>query len=137
MVTLREVAPDKFINRLKEELKKVKEIEPLEWSKFAKSGSQKQRPPDQEDFWYIRSASILRRIYLEGMVGVQRLRSYYGGAKRGTYKGEHFRKSGGSILRKILQQLEKAGLVEKTKNGRKITAKGQRFLNGIAHEVSK
>jgi small subunit ribosomal protein S19e len=137
MVTLREVAAEKFISRLKEELKKVKEIEPLAWSKFAKSGSHRQRPPEQPDFWYVRSASILRRIYLDGPVGVERLRSYYGGVKRGMYKGKHFRKSGGSILRKILQQLEKVGLIEKAKGGRKITAKGQKFLNKIAYEVSK
>ena len=137
MVTVREVAAEKFVNRLKEELKKVKEIEPPEWSKFAKTGSQKQRPPEQEDFWYIRSASILRRVCLDGPVGIERLRSYYGGTKKGMYKGAHFRKGGGSVLRKILQQLEKAGLVEKVKGGRKITVKGQKFLNGISKEVSK
>lgn len=137
MVTARDVAADKFVNKLKEELKNVKEIEPLPWSMFVKSGSHRQRPPEQPDFWHMRAASLLRRIYLEGPVGVERLRSYYGGARRGKYKGEHFRKSGGSILRKILQQLEKAGFIEKAKNGRKMTAKGQKFLSGVAKEVSK
>jgi small subunit ribosomal protein S19e len=137
MVTVREVAADKFIVRLKEELKKLKEIEPPAWSKFSKSGSHRQRPPEQPDFWHVRAASVLRRIYLDGPVGVERLRSYYGGTRKGMYKGKHFRKSGGSVLRKVLQQLEKAGLVEKNKGGRKLTPKGQKFLNGIAHEVSK
>jgi small subunit ribosomal protein S19e len=39
--------------------------------------------------------------------------------------------------RKILQQLEKAGLVEKTGKGRRITPKGQKLLNNIAFEVKR
>ncbi len=137
MVTVREVAADKLIEKLKEELKKIKEISPPEWSKFVKSGVHKERPPEQEDFWYIRAASILRRIYLDGPVGTERLRTYYGGRKRRGHKPAHFRKASGNIIRKILQQLEKAGLVEKTKKGRKITNKGQSFLDRIAFEVKK
>ena len=137
MVTAREVRPEKLVERLKEELKKVNEIKPLEWSKFAKSGFHKERPPQQKDFWYIRTASMLRRIYLDGPVGVERLRSYYGGRKERGYIPAHFRKGSGSIVRKILQQLEKAGLAEKAAKGRKITPKGQKLLDNIAYEVSK
>lgn len=135
MVTVREVNPQKFIDKLKEELKKIKEIEEPIWAKFVKSGTHKQRPPEQEDFWYIRAASILRRIYLDGPVGVQRLRTYYGGRKNYGHAPEHFVKGSGKIIRVILQQLEKAGFVEKDKKGRKITPKGRSFLDKIAYEV--
>ncbi|RLI98855.1 MAG: 30S ribosomal protein S19e [Candidatus Aenigmatarchaeota archaeon] len=137
MVTAREVNPQKLVERAKEELKKFEEIKPPAWSFFVKSGSHKERPPEQPDFWYIRAASILRRIYLDGPVGVERLRTYYGGRKRRGTEPAKFRKASGNIIRKILQQLEKAGLVEKTKKGRKITSKGQAFLDRIAYEVSK
>jgi len=137
MVTAREVNPQKLVERTKEELKKFEEIKPPAWSFFVKSGSHKERPPEQPDFWYIRAASILRRIYLDGPVGVERLRTYYGGRKRRGTEPAKFRKASGNIIRKILQQLEKAGLVEKTKKGRKITSKGQAFLDRIAYEVSK
>ena len=137
MVTAREVAADKLIEKLKEELKKIKEISPPDWSKFVKSGVHKERYPEQEDFWYIRAASILRRIYLDGPIGTERLRTYYGGRKRRGHKPAHFRKASGNIIRKILQQLEKAGLVEKTKKGRKITNKGQSLLDRIAFEAKK
>jgi small subunit ribosomal protein S19e len=115
----------------------MEEIKPPEWARFVKSGVHKQRPPEQPDFWYIRAASVLRRIYIDGPVGVERLRSYYGGARKRGYFPKHFRKGSGAIIRKILQQLEKAGLVEKTAKGRKISPKGQKLLNGIASEVKK
>jgi len=137
MVTVREVKTDKFIEKLKGDLKNIKEISQPEWAKFVKSGAHRERPPQQKDFWYIRTASILRRIYLNSPVGVSSLRSYYGGRRERGYKPAHFRKSSGKIIRKILQQLEKAGLIEKVAKGRRITNKGQKFLDRIAYEVSK
>jgi len=139
MVTVKDVPADKLIAKLKEELKQVKEIQPLEWSYFVKSGVHKERPPQQEDFWYVRSASVLRRIYLDGPVGTERLRSYFGGRKGRGHRPARFRKASGSIIRKILQQLETAGLIEKNQNkeGRKIANKGRKLLDRIAYEVSK
>lgn len=139
MVTVREVPADEFILKLKEELKKIKEIETPTWTMFVKSGAHKERPPEQEDFWYVRAAAVLRKIYLEGPVGVQRLRTCFGGRRRGGHAPAHFYKSSGSIIRKILQQLEKAGLIEKKKDkrGREITSKGRSFMNKVAYEVSE
>jgi len=137
MVTAREVDPHKLVNRLKEVLKGFEVIKPLEWVKYVKSGTHRERPPQQKDFWYIRAASILRRVYLDGPVGVERLRSYYGGRKRRGRRPPKFRKASGNIIRKILQQLEKAGLVKKEKKGRVITSKGQKLLDKIAYEVFK
>jgi len=139
MVTVKDVSADKLIGKLKEELKQVKEIQPLEWSYFVKSGVHKERPPQQEDFWHLRSASLLRRIYLDGPVGTERLRSYFGGRKGRGHRPARFRKASGSIIRKILQQLETAGLIEKNQNkeGRKISSKGRKLLDRIAYEVSK
>lgn len=137
MVTAREVPADKLIEKLKEELKNFKEISPPDWSRFVKSGAHRQRIPWQKDFWYIRSASILRRIYLDGPIGTERLSTYYGGGRKRGYKPEHFKKASGNIIRKILQQLEKVGLIEKAAKGRKITSKGQNLLDKIAYEVSK
>lgn len=139
MASVKEVPADKFVGQLKEELKSVGDIKPTEWSKFVKSGSHKQRAPEQDDFWYIRSASILRRIYMDNSVGVERLRSYFGGRKRYGHAPAHFKKSSGNMIRKILVQLEKAGLVEKAKDktGRMLTSKGRQFLNSVAYKVVK
>lgn len=133
MVSGKFVEPAKLIAKLTQELKKSEEVKPTAWSSFVKSGTHRSRPPQQEDFWYTRSAAILRRIYLEGPVGVARLRTYYGGRIKRGYAPAKFKRAGGNMIRKILQQLEKAGYIEKdSKNGRKITAKGRKFLDNVA-----
>jgi small subunit ribosomal protein S19e len=131
------VPADKLIARLKEELKRYKELEPPHWARFVKTGAHRERPPDQPDWWHIRAASVLRRIYLDGPVGVSRLRTYYGGRQNRGQKPEHFRKGGGKIIRTILQQLERAGLVMKIdKKGRKPSKKGVELLERLAEEVA-
>ncbi len=139
MVNVRDVDARKLIPAVKEELKKVDEIQPPEWSRYAKSGFHNERPPEQMDFWYIRAASVLRRIYLDGPVGVERLRTFYGGRKRRGTKPARAKKASGSVIRKVIQQLEKAGFVEidKKTDGRKITSKGQKFLDNVSYKVSK
>ncbi len=139
MVTVRDVDARKLVWAAKEELKQVKDIKPPDWSRYAKSGVSRQRPPEQPDFWYIRGASLMRRIYLDGPVGVEKLKTFYGGRKRRRTKPARFRKSSGSVIRKLLQQLETAGFVEKDKksSGRKITPKGRKFLDNTANKVAK
>jgi small subunit ribosomal protein S19e len=130
------VRADSLIRRLKEELKSREEIKPPQWAHFVKTGVHKERPPDQPDWWYIRAASVLRRVYLDGPVGVSRLRTYYGGRQNRGQAPEHFRKGGGKIIRTILQQLERAGLLKRVeKEGRKVTEKGIQLLESIAEEL--
>ena len=137
MTTVRDVPAAKLVEKAKEKLKTVEGIKPPVWMNFAKSGVQAHRPPEQPDFWYIRTASVLRRIYLDGPVGTSRLRTYYGGRKRRGYKPASFKRSSGNIVRKIMQQLETANLIAKTPRGRKVTPKGQKFLDNIAFQVSR
>lgn len=130
------VKADQLINRLKDELKQYKELEPPSWSYFAKTGVHRERPPEQPDWWYIRAASVLRRIYVEGPIGVSRLRTRYGGRQNRGQAPEHFRRGSGKIIRTILQQLEQAGLVKKVeKRGRKPTEKGIQLLERLAEEL--
>jgi len=101
----------------------------------------KERPPVKNDWWYIRTASVLRKVYRLGPIGVSKLRAKYGGKKNRGVKKEHYFRGSGSIARKILQQLEKEGFVKKDlKNvhkGRSITAKGKKFLDDIAANIAK
>jgi len=138
---MKDIEPKKFIEVCKRELKKIEAIKPPEWASFVKTGSSRKLPPRENDWWYTRTASILRKIYLNGPVGVERLRTHYGGKKDRGHKPERFKKSGGSIIRKSLQQLETAGLIEKSKNlkkrGRIISDKGKKFIHDIVKEVKK
>jgi len=140
MVSVLEVPAAALLERLKERLKEYPELTPPAWSYFVKTGVHRERRPEQPDWWYMRAASILRRLYLDGPVGVSRLRTYYGGRKNRGQAPEHFRKGGGKIIRTILQQLEKAGLAEKVegkRKGRRVTKKGVELLNELAKEVHK
>ncbi|MEK6895616.1 MAG: 40S ribosomal protein S19 [Nanoarchaeota archaeon] len=132
--------PQEFNLKLAEALKKMPEFKAPEWVSFVKSGPSKERPIDDEDFWHKRAASILRQIYIKNVVGVSRLRTRYGSKKNRGMKPEEFRKAGGKIIRTILQQADKAGLTEiakdirgmrKMRPGRKLTAKGKEFLEGM------
>ena len=136
---MKNIDQKKFIEACKERLKKIEDIKPPDWALFVKTGQSRKFPPQQDDWWYTRTASILRKIYLNGPVGVERLRTHYGGRKDRGHKPEKFRKAGGSIIRKSLQQLEAAGLIEKTKkpqkSGRIVTDKGKKFIADIVREV--
>ncbi len=134
MTDVRSIEPGKYNKALAEALKKIPEFEKPEWADFVKSSTHKQRPILDEDFWYKRGASILRQLYINKIVGVQRLRTRYGGRKDRGMKPPRFTKSGGKIIRKLLQQAELAGLAEKStskKAGRQLTQKGKDFMESI------
>lgn len=131
---IRALNSHEYNTNLAEALKKLKEFKKPEWVDFVKTSVAKERPTTEEDFWHKRAASILRQIYSKGIVGVQRLRTRYGGRKNRGKQPAVFMKGGGNIIRKILQQSEAAGLVEKAtgkKPGRQLTAKGKAFLESI------
>ena len=135
MADVRAIEPGKYNKLLAEALKKVPEFKKPEWVDFVKTGTNKQRPTSEEDFWQKRAASILRQLYVKKLVGVERLKTRYGNRKNRGVQPEKFAKASGKIIRVVLQQAEKAGLVEKgegKKKGRKLTEKGKKFLEAHA-----
>lgn len=141
MVSIFDAAAGKLTKEVAETLKTKKEIAPPEWAKFVKTGVHKERPAQQKDWWRIRAAAILRTVYKDGPVGISKLRSKYGGRKNRGRKPEKFRKGSGSIIRKIVQQLDAAGLIkykkEGVRKGRVITPAGVSLLNKAAAKVLK
>jgi len=107
-----------------------------DWALYVKTGVSRERTPEQSNWWYLRAASILRKVYKDGPVGTQRLRSYYGGLHRRGHKPAHFAKGSGKVVRTILQDLEKAGLIKKGKKGRLITPAGMKMLNAAAKKLN-
>ena len=106
-----------------------------EWTRFVKTGSHVERAPQNPDWFFVRNASILYRIYKEGPLGTGELRSYYGGRKNRGKAPERKRKAGGKVIRMCLQMLEKEGLVKKGKTGRVVTGAGEKYLNAKSKEV--
>ncbi|OYT32601.1 30S ribosomal protein S19e [Candidatus Woesearchaeota archaeon] len=140
-MSIYDVPTDKLLQKTAEELKKIEAVVPPVWAGFVKTGVFKERPPVQKDWWYLRAASVLRKIMILGPIGVSKLRNLYGGRKNRGVKPERFFKGSGNIIRKILQQLEKAELIkqaEKSKyKGRIITPKGSALLGRISSELMK
>jgi small subunit ribosomal protein S19e len=66
------------------------------------------------------------------------LRADYGGRKDFSGKREHAVKAGGAIIRKALQQLEAASLIETLKpRGRRVTKNGRKLLQELAEDIHK
>ena len=141
MVKYNDVQPNKLIYSLANELKSKEGFEAPKWSIFVKTGVHKERPPARTDWWQIRVAAILRSVAKLGPIGVAKLRTKYGGKHRRGYKPPKFEKGSGSIIRKALQQLEKANLIQQTKigvhKGRIITKDGALLLNTVAEKILK
>src|SRR5580693_2119450 len=81
------------------ELKTRQAVKPPEWAAFVRTGVHTQQAPTQPDWWYLRSASVLREI---------------------------------------VQQLEKSGLLEAKKTrGRHVSPEGMRLLATASRTVLK
>ena len=119
-----------LIERLADDLKDT--LTPPVWAGMVKTGHGQERPPQRDDWWYVRGASILRSVDNRGPVGVNKLATKYGTRKNRGNQPETFTKAGRNHIRKILQQLEEAGFVEQgirgNHKGRIITKKGKKAI---------
>ena len=135
MVSAHDVPSGKLISALAEQMKAVPSVQEPDWAKFVKTGSHAERPPISPDWWFARAASLLRKVYLHGPVGLSDLERAYGGTKALHYFPKHHRDAGGSSIRVILKQLEQAELVSKTPKGRVLTSKGRAMLDKASNEL--
>ena len=135
MVSAHVVPSGKLIAALAEQMKGVPGMEQPDWSRLVKTGSHAERPPNNSEWWFTRAASLMRKLYLHGPVGLGDLERAYGGSKALHYYPKHHRDAGGSANRKILKQLEQAELVSKTPKGRVLTSKGRAMLDKASKEL--
>jgi small subunit ribosomal protein S19e len=139
LITPHDVPASKLIEKLAKYLKEnVDAVTPPPWASFAKTGAHVQKQPQNPDWWYLRCASLLRKIYAHSPMGIEKLRAAYGGRKGFSVKRAHAAKAGGSVIRKGLQQLEAAGLIETSKpEGRRVTREGRKLLQELTEELQK
>lgn len=135
------VDANQFIEELAKELQKVKDVKPPAWAAFVKTGAHKERQPKRKDWWYVRTAAVLRTVTRLGPVGTSKMRTKFGGKHSRGHKSERFAKGSGSIIRKALQQLEKAGLVKQAvkgvHKGRVITEKALSIMDAVVLRLGK
>ena len=137
MAKVYDVPADILINRLSEILKN-EDIPAPDWAPFVKTGTHADKPPQNSGWWYVRCASILRKIYLHGPLSVNELRSMYGGGRPVGYGAAHHKDASGAIIRNAIHGLEKLGLVVNIeKKGRMLTKQGTKKLDVLATEILK
>jgi small subunit ribosomal protein S19e len=138
MATAYDVPADKLIPRIAEELKKIDTVKPPEWASFVKTGRHREKSPIDEGWWFVRSAAVLRKIYVDGPIGSARLAASFGGkADRGSKPDKAVRGSR-SIARVTVQQLEKSQLIQKEKDGgRVVTGKGRKLIDNLSTQLLK
>lgn len=138
MTSVRDVPADPLIRKAATSLKADTAISPPQWAPFVTTGIHCEKPPVDRDWWHPRVAAVLRKVYLMGPIGTERLRSEFGGARDRGSKPNRAKKGSGSVIRESLQQLEAGGYVVNVKGeGRKVTAKGQKLLDNAAHAVAQ
>jgi small subunit ribosomal protein S19e len=135
-ICVRDVAARPFIEAYAEHLKNSDKFEAPVWSDTVKTAAFKELAPYGDDWYYIRAASIARKIYLRPGLGVGMLQKWYGGRERRGARTEHFRKASSGIIRSVLIQLQEMKVVEQLPSGgRQVTTVGQQDLDRIAGSV--
>ncbi len=138
MTTVYDVPANDLIAAAAKQLQKMDAIQAPEWAPYVKTGVHTEKPPVNEDWWHTRVAAVLRKVYMEGPIGTERLRAHFGGFRDRGSKPNRAVKGSGSIARKALQQLEAAGLVSSVQaQGRTASPEGRRLMDNAAHEARK
>jgi small subunit ribosomal protein S19e len=133
----KEVDSQLVIKEMGEALKS--KIASPEWASFVKTGHGRQRPPVDNDWWYIRAASMMIKIQRLGPIGVNKLSVKYGNRKNRGVRPEKFAPGSRNIIRKILQQLESQKLIQKAEvgvhKGKILTTAGNRLIVDASKKV--
>ena len=138
MTTVYDIPADKFINELAKKLEKDENISTPDANLYSRTSVSRENPPVQKNWWYIRCASILRKLYTNNLVGTEKLKAMYGGRHNRGSKKHKARSGSGTIIRRALQQLEKSGYVIKVKGkGRSLSSKGRSFLDNLSNDILK
>ncbi len=136
MVDVKKVPADLLISNVASKLRSMG-IEQPAWTSYLKDGMGKQKSWDQDDWYYTRLASMMRKLYLYENLGIMRMSEEYGGkVDRGT---KRYHPAAGSryIVRQLFKKLEELGLVKKEKTGRVLSPQGRSMLDKSAAEVLK
>ena len=136
MTTAYDVPADLLIERATDALKASGKVTPPEWAPYVRTGPHTEKAPTQPDWWFRRLAAVLRKVYVMGPIGSERLSAEFGGKRDDGSAPYHPVRGSGSVTRECLQQLEALGLVTKAEaRGRKVTPAGQKMLDNLAHGI--
>mmetsp|Transcript_33595 Transcript_33595/g.24630 ORF Transcript_33595/g.24630 Transcript_33595/m.24630 type:complete len:149 (+) Transcript_33595:35-481(+) len=136
-VTVRDVPAAKFIAAYADVLKNNDKFIVPKWVDTVKTGVHKELAPYDPDWYYIRAAAVIRKIYLRPGTGVGALQKRFGGAYRRGARPSVHQDAASGIIRSVLRSFDELKLTEETeKGGRKISRTGQQALDLVAHQVA-
>merc|ERR1739841_1502 len=137
-VTVKDVPADDFIKACADFLKRQPKFDVPKYHDIVKTATFKELAPYDEDWFYIRAASVARKVSLRKGTGVGALKKWYGGSSGshvGTCKA-HFSTASGAIIRKAMLELEKLEMMEHCSDGgRMISSKGRAEMDRIAGNI--
>ncbi|XP_062578308.1 small ribosomal subunit protein eS19-like isoform X2 [Saccostrea cucullata] len=138
-ISVKDVNSHEFTKSLAAFLKKQGKMKIPDWVGIVKLAKFNELAPYDDDWYYVRAASVCRHLYIRSPVGVGAFSKLYSGRKRRGTAPSHFCKGNTSINRKVLQSLEGMKLVEKdtATGGRKLTPQGRKDLDRIAAQVNE
>ena len=114
--TVKDVPAQDFVVALAGHFKKTQKLNVPAYHDLIKTATYKELCPQDPDWYYVRAASVARKIYLRGGIGVGAFQKIYGGAKSNGSRRPHFAKAAAGIHRNILQALTEIDLVAKKKD---------------------
>merc|ERR1712121_327670 len=137
-ISVKDVNAHEFTKALADFLKRTGKVKVPEWADIIKLGRHKELSPYDEDWYYIRAASVARHLYIRAPCGVGAFTKLYGGKKRNGAAPSHSCRASASICRRVFQSLESLKMVEQDANtgGRRLTQQGRRDLDRIASQVA-
>ena len=148
MTTVYDIPADILMPALADAMAEQDAISTPEWAEYVKTAVDRERPPTQANWWFLRTAAILRKVARNGPIGVTHLAQEFGGKKDNGVMPNTPGVASRHIIRTALQQLEDAGLVEKVPTkvvggdepvqlyaGRQITPAGQKLVDNVAHSM--
>ena len=142
MTTYHDVPADLLIADLAQRLSDHEVINAPEWADFVKTGTHREKPPEQSDWWYIRCAAVLRKVAMKGPIGTNHMSQLFGGPKDRVVIPNRAVAGSRIVARTVLQQLAAAEYIADSFNtagtvtlGKVITPTGQSLLDECAHNV--
>ena len=134
-VCVKDVDAGKWIKGFAGHLKTQGSLEVPEFVDYAKTSAAKVLAPLDPDWYYVKAAAVLRRVYLRPFTGIGGLRKVFGSVY-GKSRPLHFKRAAGGVLRHVLQSLEKLNLLTKSDDGgRVITKAARRDCDRVAMKV--
>jgi len=136
MTTLYDVPANKLIELTATKLKSDERFIPPEWASWVKTGMHREHPPQNDDWWYVRCAALLRRIAMDGPLA----RS---DSARSTEAKPTTRQNLSDLSREWLNNSKsdattrERGFVKTTPKGREISSQGRSLLDKSAYELAQ